>query len=76
MFKSITFLGLCLACLLSLGFAFSTTNSGQASNANGPGQPKAHTAFAVKCPIIDVAVDEGYGVSRMEKRKQCVEAVR
>lgn len=67
MFKSLTLIGFCAACVLSLGLAILFTNSGEA----GPDNAKAHMAMSANCPVVDVAVDEGYGVSRMEKRHQC-----
>jgi|GEM_PF-3108144 hypothetical protein len=69
MFKSLTFLGFCGALLLSIGFAVISSSSGEA----GPDNQKSHASLALSCPVIDVAIDEGYGVSRMEKRHQCKE---
>jgi hypothetical protein len=31
----------------------------------------AHKAVAVNCPLQEVALDEGYGITRMEMRPVC-----
>ncbi len=64
MFKTLPILGFALFTTLAIGVAVAFTGNTEA---------QIGRQASADCPMTEVAVDEGYGVSRMEMRPVCTQ---